>query len=847
MRNIYRFFPLNLLYFTLTFAFQLAIAENVLAGHQSQQNDCDYTVTIVQTYPVCFFGVRLQASVTGDLSDFTFSWSGDVPFISSGRDLQADQGGLFVLEVTRISTGCKVETEIEAYPPDVTSVLSTFQHNNSCGVSNGSITLEVDGYGINGHDYDFEWEKNGIWIQEFEPGLSGLGAGNYYVWVYEDGCIIYESEFVIEDQIQEVAIEEVIVFNQAQPGTPDGGIEVTAPSILGGELTFNLYEYGNDQVMESIVAFGQAEFVGLWPGVYEVEIVHNQSGCVSDKHLAILEESLAYDPISLVIPNRQGNTGSSVFVPVQVNGFENVLTAQFSVNWDPDVVTLVEVSGYGLPGMAGGNFGWTQVNSGRLSFSWDHPQGIGAYLDNGSALFVMEFQLTGQAGNSSLVQLTSTPTSIEFMNAGFNIVDFNVDPGQIDITSSVSLSGKVVTPSGLPVQGVGLNVEGDGTYTSNSQGEFSFSALTGTSLKVIPEFLNYQPGSNTSVTTLDIAITRRHILGIAQFQEPYQIIAADVNGSSTVTTSDIAMIRQVILGIENDFSGRLWEFVAASTVFADPANPFPFDKEWEIHDLQAPVDLDFTAIRLGDVNESWVPSTGGRMAAGGKVGFKLTDVQSASQQIVEVPITVSDFINVSGFQFSIDWDAEVLAFVDFIEEQEGMFYSAQYVENGILTLMWDDTQGMSTSLEDHTIIGKIKFKVKGLPGSGCQVSLSSSITSIQAFNESLQLMQVETEPAYIEVTGDKKNGFVVYQNYPNPVQDKTHIPFQLSKSEKVKIAIVNSQGIIMQTWIHEGVQGMNTFVWEREGAGMVRMENGLYFYRVEAEGKTLVRKMLLRD
>lgn len=55
------------------------------------------------------------------------------------------------------------------------------------------------------------------------------------------------------------------------------------------------------------------------------------------------------------------------------------------------------------------------------------------------------------------------------------------------------------------------------------------------------------------VTTMDIILIQKHILGIKSLDSPYKIIAADVNNSQSITASDIAEIRKLILGVIESF------------------------------------------------------------------------------------------------------------------------------------------------------------------------------------------------------------------------------------------------------------------------------------------------------
>jgi hypothetical protein len=77
------------------------------------------------------------------------------------------------------------------------------------------------------------------------------------------------------------------------------------------------------------------------------------------------------------------------------------------------------------------------------------------------------------------------------------------------------------------------------------------------------------------VSTFDMLLISKHILGNIPLSTPYKIIAADVNKSGTVTTYDIVETRKLILGIYNSFPGNTsWRFVNAAQTFPVLNNPF---------------------------------------------------------------------------------------------------------------------------------------------------------------------------------------------------------------------------------------------------------------------------------
>lgn len=174
-----------------------------------------------------------------------------------------------------------------------------------------------------------------------------------------------------------------------------------------------------------------------------------------------------------------------------------------------------------------------------------------------------------------------------------------------------SIQGSIRTENVQPIQTVNLNLSGQTaqTVSTAANGSYSFNITQAGNYTVTPSKSN-DIATNNGITTADILLTRRHILGIEALHGPYKIIAADVNGSNSISTQDILLMRSVILGNNPTFpNGRLWSFVPSNHTFADPQSPFPFPSSKTYTNLQQSLtNEDFIGIKLGDVNDSWDPS-----------------------------------------------------------------------------------------------------------------------------------------------------------------------------------------------------------------------------------------------
>lgn len=128
-----------------------------------------------------------------------------------------------------------------------------------------------------------------------------------------------------------------------------------------------------------------------------------------------------------------------------------------------------------------------------------------------------------------------------------------------------------------------------GSINSDKIGEYIFVDLPeGEDYKLRP--IKNDDISN-GVSTADIVLMQKHILGLQRFNSVYQYIAADVNNSHSITAADISELRKLILGITNTFSNgtESWSFIKKSTVFDNPENPWensPWETLYEVKALQ---------------------------------------------------------------------------------------------------------------------------------------------------------------------------------------------------------------------------------------------------------------------
>ncbi|WP_246141902.1 dockerin type I domain-containing protein, partial [Phaeodactylibacter luteus] len=110
-----------------------------------------------------------------------------------------------------------------------------------------------------------------------------------------------------------------------------------------------------------------------------------------------------------------------------------------------------------------------------------------------------------------------------------------------------SAAGAVSTEGAESVEDVEVSLSGNGSATvmTNANGQYVFTNLNaGLDYTVTPQrdgdYLN-------GVSTFDLVLISKHILGVEPLSTPYKRIAADVNSSGSITTLDLIQLRKLIL------------------------------------------------------------------------------------------------------------------------------------------------------------------------------------------------------------------------------------------------------------------------------------------------------------
>lgn len=125
---------------------------------------------------------------------------------------------------------------------------------------------------------------------------------------------------------------------------------------------------------------------------------------------------------------------SKICVPLTVQNFKDISAFQGSLRWDADVLSFDNVQNFQLPGMDDSKF--ANPSDGSLTFVWFDPSGLSSgQVENGGFLFDVCFDIIGDDGDFTSLDLTNLPTFFE-VGSGSVPIDFVLNDGSVTLDAS---------------------------------------------------------------------------------------------------------------------------------------------------------------------------------------------------------------------------------------------------------------------------------------------------------------------------------------------------------------------------------------------------------------------------
>jgi hypothetical protein len=416
--------------------------------------------------------------------------------------------------------------------------------------------------------------------------------------------------------------------------------------------------------------------------------------------------------------------------------------------------------------------------------------------------------------------------------------------------ASPMAAGAISTEQDEAVEDVMVNLSGQMSdmMMTQADGLYSFAGLQpGLDYTVTPQ----RDGDDLNgVSTYDLVLISKHILGVDPLETPYQRIAADINRSGTITTLDLIQLRKLILSITTGFTDNTsWRFVEASYSFPNPANPWAeqFPEVINFNDLPLGgiSNADFVAVKIGDVSGDAAPNN---LAAIDERSYEGIFALQTDEQVLKagheyrVTFTAAELPAIEGYQATLTLGSEV-ALVDIVsgmatEDHFGLVYAGE----GMITTSWNWASNPIAIGSAETLAGTELFTLVLRAESDVMLSevlgVGSAVTKAEAYGKDGTFRDVAIE---FGGTAAAVAGFELYQNQPNPFKGETVIGFNLPEAAQATVTISDVTGKVLKLYRLEGARGYNQLTVRSADLAAA----GVVSYTVAAGSFAATKKMVI--
>lgn len=211
-----------------------------------------------------------------------------------------------------------------------------------------------------------------------------------------------------------------------------------------------------------------------------------------------LSAQVVFSMPSDTIPSSQ----HSYSVPVTVSNFHKIVGAQFTLQWDKQVLRITSIDELGFDDLSLQNHFNLQVDSGWINFLYLDLGLTGVDLADGSTLFRANFDVVGQPGDKTILSFANTPTEREVTDTSSISTSQPVDAEyrngflMVEGTTNTSFTNK---PDQLRIESCSPNPFRDQTqltFSAREAGNYRLQIFNTAGQQVFQKEAFYPAGTN---------------------------------------------------------------------------------------------------------------------------------------------------------------------------------------------------------------------------------------------------------------------------------------------------------------------------------------------------------------
>ena len=439
--------------------------------------------------------------------------------------------------------------------------------------------------------------------------------------------------------------------------------------------------------------------------------------------------------------------------------------------------------------------------------------------------------MTFDCGNlgDNLITLCATD---EKGNQNFVSVNLVVEEGTNPCTlANVDVTGILRTVNGELMENIEVRLEGADSPSAitDVEGMYAFEDMPiGGTYTVAP---GYNEDPLKGVSTLDLVMIQRHVLGTQSLTDPLQIIAADINGSESISAIDLVELRKMILGIYSEFpNNKSWQFIDSNFEFADANDPWSFGlpRDYSIDNLQVNMHIPFTGIKVGDINFSATLNASQNSVENRNGESTVIQVESMANR---VSFKTSEEVDLTGLQMEMVYSGDLNNIISIESNVLGFDHSNSYVNkaNSTISVSWNTAKYIR--LDEGTELFYVLTK-RTMDAQSIQLD-QNRIVSEAYINEAVSNIELEVTDRNVE----RFEATI----YPNPWQAKTYIDLNVVEAGIVQIELYDVAGRNIYSLSQTCVKGNQQIEINEYNI----IQPGVYYCKI-SDGQTSIKMKMIK-
>jgi len=465
----------------------------------------------------------------------------------------------------------------------------------------------------------------------------------------------------------------------------------------------------------------------------------------------------------------------------------------------------------------------------NLPDNLDENSVIQLLVDNGDAIWYNDGIISKDLGDVNFQKFRSESIALG-------------DPVTFSISGIIEWSRN--NNNGVKDATVNLSVGATDSELSDVDGTFTFDGL------VTPGNFTIKPVKNLNklngVTVGDALRIQQHITGLNLITDPYDLVAADVNGSNTVTILDATLINQSLNNNQNALNlfSKSWRFVPQSHTMSNP--PWGFPEQIDLTNISDDqTGLDFYGIKIGDVVTAFANPS--QFAGAAPLVFRIQDQMLNAGETIAVSVRADQLADLAAWQFALRFDPEVLSFVS-VNAGETLpvstaDFNVEHADAGDIRSVWMAEE--SNAIAETEVVFHLTFTVQksGMLLSEVLFLMEEELPAL-GYSAAMQEMNIRLE---YSVSTDTKllqhtanQGVQLMQNRPNPFVDVTQIDFSLPQAGPVSLRVFDLAGRLVQEMHGEYPAGAHSALLDMSGTSAF----GVLHYELQTPFGVMTKKMV---